>query len=104
MLINLITWFKSITFLKFFTKTRIFIHLLKQVMVDIFGFLQICLYSTIMFTSCFFILKVQKIEPTPEDVLDESKRPKEGEEVILTLSELINKFTSELWNVVLECY
>ena len=64
MLINLITWFKSIQFLKFFTMTRIFIHLLKEVVYEIGGFLQICLYATLMFSTCFFILKIKKLENT----------------------------------------
>ena len=54
--LNLITWIKSILFLKSFTKTRIFIHLLEQVILEIFAFLQIFLYSTIMFATTFFIL------------------------------------------------
>ena len=104
MLINLITWFKSIAFLKFFTKTRIFIHLLKQVIVDIFGFLQICLYATIMFSSCFFILQLQKIKPTADDIQDPKNQPADGEEFKLSQSDVVALITKEAWLVVIECY
>ena len=104
MLINLVTWFKSITFLKFFTRTRIFIHLLNRVLKEIFGFLEICLYSTLMFSSCFFIIKVQKIEATEEDVFDKSRLPADDSEIILTVPELILKFLKELWFAYLESY
>lgn len=104
MLINLVTWFKSITFLKFFTRTRIFIHLLSRILKEIKGFLEICLYSTLMFSSCFFIIKVYKIEATPEDVFDKSRLPPDDSEIILNVPELVVKFLKELWFAYLECY
>ena len=55
-LLNLVSWYKGITRLKYFEQSRIFIHLLEMVIYDVITFLKIFVYAMLMFASTFFIL------------------------------------------------
>lgn len=66
-LLNFVSWYKGITLLKYFEATRIFIHLLEQVMVDVVTFLKIFLYAMLMFSSTFFILFMDQVKKEESD-------------------------------------
>lgn len=74
--LNFISWVKMITLLKFFTGTRIFIHLLEQVVIDIASFLQIFFFSCVMFATTFFLLGMEAVADKLEEKMKEEENKK----------------------------
>lgn len=71
--INMISWMRGINYFRLFTRTRVMVNLIKEVVKDMLSFLIIFFYSTLAFAFIYFALAEADSEDLPLFIIDSYK-------------------------------